>query len=111
MSPLRIKNTRGIKQIVPFPSRGESKLNLVYTNLSAFYNVAKKLLPFGMSDHDNDKVQPIVRQVYPRCKLVLKSSDLRMTKHLAKRKYLDQVDLNQIVDTMDACVEKTNTFD
>jgi hypothetical protein len=32
----RIKNAYGLKQIVPFPNRGESKLELVYTNLSAF---------------------------------------------------------------------------
>ena len=107
----RIKNTRGIKQIVPFPSRGESKLDLVYTNLSAFYNVPKKLLPFRMSDHDNDKVQPIVRQAYPRCKLVLKPSDLRMTKRPAMRKYLDEVDLNQIVATVHSCEEKTKTLE
>ena len=107
----RIKNTRGIKQIVPFPSRGESKLDLVYTNLSAFYNVPKKLLPFRMSDHDNDKVQPIVIQAYPRCKLVLKPSDLRMTKRPAMRKYLDEVDLNQIVATVDSCEEKTKTLE
>ena len=107
----RIKNTCGIKQIAPFPSRGESKLDLIYTNLSAFYNVPKKLLPFGMSDHDTVKIQPIARQAYPRCKLVLKSSDLRMTKRLAMRKYLDEVDLNQIVATMDSCEEKTKTLE
>ena len=107
----RIKNTCGIKQIAPFPSRGESKLDLIYTNLSAFYNVPKKLLPFGMSDHDTVKVQPIARQAYPCCKIVLKSSDLRMTKRLAMRKYLDEVDLNQIVATMDSCEVRTKTLE
>ena len=106
----RIKNTCGIKQIVPFPSLGESKLDLVYTNLSAFYGIPKKLQPFGLSDHDTFKAQPIARQAYTRCKLVLKSRYLRMTKRLAMRKYLDEVDLNQLVAPMDSCEEKTKTL-
>ena len=111
MNVTRIKNTCGIKQIAPFQSRGESKLDLIYTNLSAFFNVLKKLLPFEMSDHDTVKVPPIARHAYPRCKLVLKSCDLRMTKRLAMRKYLDEVDLHQIVATMDSCEEKTKTLE
>jgi hypothetical protein len=68
----RIKNAYGLKQIVPFSSRGERKLNLVYKNPRAFFEVPKKLPPFGMSDHDTVKFRPLARQAYPRCKLVLK---------------------------------------
>jgi hypothetical protein len=107
----RIKNACGLKQIVPFPSRGESKLDLVYRNLSVFFEVPNKLPPFWMADHDTVKFQPLAIQAYPRCKLVLKSSDLRMTKRLAMRKYLDEVDLNQLVATMDSCEEKTKTLE
>ena len=64
-----------------------------------------------MSDHDTVEVQPLDRQAYPCCKLVLKSRDLRMTKCLAMHKYLDEVDLNQLVATTDSCEEKTKTLE
>ena len=77
----------------------------------ACFEVPKKLPPFGMSDHDTVKFRPLARQANPRCKLVLKSSDLRMTKRLGMRKYLDEVDLNQLVAIMDSCEEKTKTLE
>jgi hypothetical protein len=64
-----------------------------------------------MSDHDTVKAQPIARQAYPHGKLVLKSIYLRMTKRLAMRKYLDEVDLYQIVAPMDSCEKKTKTLE
>lgn len=107
----RIKNAYGLKQIVPFPTRGNSKLDLVYTNLSAFYEVPKKLPPFGMSDHDTIEVRPLTRLAYPSNKLVLKSRDLRLTKRLTMRKYLEEVQLDQLVATMDSCEKKTNILE
>ena len=80
----------------------------LFTQISVHFMT---LPPFGMSDHDTVKVQPLARQAYPCCKLVLKSRDLRMTKHLAMRKYLDEVDLNQLVATTDSCEEKTKTLE
>jgi hypothetical protein len=50
----RIKNAYGLKQIVQFSTRGQSKLDLGYTNLSAFYDVP--------SDHDTVEVQLLARQ-------------------------------------------------
>ena len=38
----RLRNVFGLRQTVPFPTRGQSNLDLVFTNLSAFYDVPKK---------------------------------------------------------------------
>lgn len=73
------------------------KLDLVFTNLSAFYDVPKKLPPFGLSDHDTVEVQPLARRDGPRNKILLNSRDLRTTNRLAVRTYLDEVDLGRLV--------------
>ena len=77
------------------------------SNLSAFYDVPKKLPPFGLSDHDTVEVQPLARRDGPRNKILLKSRDLRTTNRLAMRTYLDEVDLGRLVGCKESCEEKT----
>lgn len=84
----RLKNAFDLRQIVPFPTRGQSKLDLVFTNLSAFYDVPKKLPPFGLSDHYTVEVQPLARRDGPRNKILLKSRDLRTTNRLRTKSTL-----------------------
>ena len=103
----RLRNAFDLRQIVPFPTRGQSKLDLVFTNLGAFYDVPKKLPPFGLSDHDTVEVQPLARRDDPRNKILLKSRDLRTTNRLAMRTYLDEVDLGRLVGWKESCEEKT----
>ena len=106
-----VKNAHGLKQIVPFPTRGSSMLDLVFTNLGAFYEVPIKRPNFGLSDHDTVEVKPLARSDFPKNKIVIKSRDLRTTKRLAIRKYLEEVDLGLLVGTKVSCEEKTNTLE
>ena len=71
-----LPSTCNLKQIVPFETRGQSKLDLIFTNLSPFYDVPNKLPPFGLSDHDTVSVQPLARQDLSKNKILLKSRDL-----------------------------------
>ena len=89
----RIANAFGVKQVVPFSTHGQSKLDLVFTNLNAFYDVPKKLRPFGLSDHATVEVQPLEMEKLPSQKIVLQSRDLRATKRLAMRICLEEVDV------------------
>ena len=41
LNSTRLKNAYGLKQIVPFPTRGQNHLDLVFTNLNAFYDVLR----------------------------------------------------------------------
>ena len=107
----RIKNAYGVKQVVPFPTRGNSKLDLVFTNLSAFYDVTIKRPPFGLSDHDTIEIQPLARQNFPDNKYLLKSRDLRATKRLAMRTYLEEVNTNLLVGSKVSCEEKCQVFE
>jgi hypothetical protein len=63
----------------PVSDSGRKQVGPCLHKLSAFYDVPNKLPPFEMSDHDTVEDQPLARQAYPRCKLVLKSRALRMT--------------------------------
>ena len=67
----RLPSTCNLKQIVPFETRGQSKLDLIFTNLSAFYDVPNKLPPLGLSDHDTVSVQPLARQDLPKIRSCL----------------------------------------
>ena len=107
----RLQNAFRLKQIVPFATRGQSKLDLILTNLSAFYDVPKKLPPFGLSDHDTVVVHPLSRQDRPKNKFLLKSRDLRATNRLAMRTYLEEVNPSLLVGRKESCEEKTHTFE
>ena len=100
-----------LKQIVPFATRGQSKLDLIFINLSAFYDVPNTLPPFGLFDHDTVAVQPLARQDLPKNKILLKSRDLRATNRLAMRKYLADVNLGLLVGSKESCDEKTLTLE
>ena len=93
----------GVKQVFPFPIRGQSKLDLVFTNLNSYYDVPKKLSPFGLSDHVTAKVQPLEREMLPSQKIVLQSRDLRGTNRLAMRTYLEEVDVCCLVGSLVSC--------
>ena len=103
----RLRNVFGPRQIVPFPTRGQSNLDLVFPILSASYDVPKKLPPFGLSDHDTVEVRPLARQDGPRNKILLKSRDPRTINRLAMRTYLDEVDLGRLVGCKESPEEKT----
>ncbi len=47
----RLNNHFSLKQLVKFPTRGRSILDLILTNLDKFYQPPEKLPPFGLSDH------------------------------------------------------------
>ena len=47
----RLQNHFSLKQLVKFPTRGRTTLDLILTNLDKFYQPSQKLPPFGLSDH------------------------------------------------------------
>ena len=107
----RIANAFGVKQVVPFPTHGQGKLDLVFTNLNAFYDVPKKLPLFGLSGHATVEVQPLEREKLPSQKIVLQSRDLRATKQLAMQIYLEEVDACSLVGRLQMCQKKTDTLE
>lgn len=100
-----------MKQVVPFPIRGQSKLDLVFTNLNAYYDTPRKLSPFGLSDHAILEVQPLEREKLPSQKIVLLSRDLRATNRLAMRTYLEEIDVCSLVGSLVSCQEKTDILE
>ena len=99
----RLPSTCNLKQIVPFETRGQSKLDLIFTNIGAFYGMPNKLPPVGLSDHDTVSVQSLARQDLPKNKIFLKSRDLRATNRLAMRSYLEKVNLGLLVGRKESC--------
>ena len=88
----RLKNNFKMKQIIKFPTRGHNTLDLILTNLKAYYDCPIKRSPFGLSDHVTVEVRPLARSELSKTKFSVKSRDLRPTKHLAMRAYLEAVD-------------------
>jgi hypothetical protein len=84
----RLRNNFKLKQIIKFPTRGQNKLDLILTNLNSYYDTPIKLSPFGLSDHVTVEVQPKVKPEISQTKIFIKIRDLRPTKHLAMRSYL-----------------------
>ena len=96
----RIKRNFRLKQIVNFPTRGRNTLDLILTNLKEYYASPIKLSPFGLSDHVTVKVLPLSRTTTSKCKskTSIKTRDIRPTKRLAMRTYLEAVDIQTLID-------------
>ena len=100
-----------MKQIIKFPTRGHNTLDLILTNLKAYYDCPIKRSPFGLSDHVTVEVRPLARSELSKTKFSVKSRDLRPTKHLAMRAYLEAVDVHALVDSKSSCEEKVNMLE
>ena len=57
--------SKGLKQVVRAPTRGEGVLDLIITNISSWYRSAELLPPIGKSDHSSVLWQPCNQQHPP----------------------------------------------
>ena len=107
----RIKRNFRLKQIVNFSTRGRNSLDLILTNLKEYYASPIKLSPLGLSDHVTVKVLPLSRQTIFKSKTSIKTRDIRPTKRLAMRTYLEAVNIQTLVDNELTCGEKTTMLE
>ena len=106
-----LQNGFKLKQIIKFPTRGQNTLDLILSNLNSFYGDPIKLPSFGLSDHVSIKVLPLTRSLFPKPIYRIKSRDLRPTTRLALRKYLEEVDINTLVNDQISCEKKAEIFE
>ena len=71
--------------------------------MKVFYDDPIERPPFGLSDHGTVETQPLQRSQIRKPKLCIKLRDLRPTKRLAMRKYLEEVDEKSIIDAERSC--------
>ena len=107
----RNKNAFNLKQIIKFPTCGGNILDLVMTDLDKFCDNPRKLSPFGLSDHDTIMVQTRVCSHDPNVSFHTKSRDLRPTKRLALRQYLEEVNVEELVNNQILCNDKVKTLE
>ena len=79
--------------MVKFATRGANTVDLVLTNLQDLYDSPDRLPPFGLSDHISIQVRLKSRADLPKGRFVIKSRDLRPSKRLAMRTYLQEVNI------------------
>ena len=107
----RIQNAFNLKQVVKFPTRGRNILDLLLTDLDKFYDSPRKLPPFGLSDHDSIFIPPLSQSQVPNPTCRTKSRQLRPTKRSALTRYLEEVNINQLVNNETSCDDKAKTFE
>ena len=103
-----LRNNYNLKQIVNFPTRGERSLDLV---LQDHYESPTQRPPLGLSDHMSIEVQPKVRIKSNSCTTTIQSRDMRPSKRLAMRTYLESVDLDTILNSADSCEDKISLLE
>ena len=106
-----LRNNYNLKQIVNFPTQGERTLDLVLTNLQDHYETPTQCPPLGLSDHMSIEVQPKVRIKSNSSTTTVQSRDMRPSKRLAMRTYLELVDLDSILNSVDSCEGKTSLLE
>ena len=104
----RLKNNYNLKQIVNFPTRGERSLDLVLTNLQDHYETPTQRPPLGLSDHMSIEVQPQARIKSNSSTTTIQSRNMRPSKRLTMRTYLESVDLDTLLNSADSCEDKTS---
>ena len=107
----RIQNAFNLKQVVKFPTCGRNIPDLLLTDLDKFYDSPRKLPPFSLSNHNSVFVPPLSGSQVPNPPCRTKSRDLRPTKHLALMRYLEEVNINQLVNNETSCDDKAKTFE
>ena len=108
----RLRTGYDLKQLVNFPTRGNNTLDIVLTNLNAFFDQPTKCAPFGLSDHMSIEVRPVERRnIQEKSKLTVKTRDLRPSSRLAMRKYLELVDIPEMLRRVDSCDEKASLLE
>ena len=107
----RLRNNYNLKQIVHFPTRGKRTLDLVLTNLQDHYETPTQRPPLGLSDHMSIEVQPKARIKSNSSTTTIQSRDMRPSKRLAMRTYLEWVDLDTILNSADSCEDKSSLLE
>ena len=102
----RLTNSLNLKQVVDFPTRGTNILDPVFTHLKKFYGSPIQRPAFGLSDHYSIEAQPLKCTKQSTINTVIKSRDLRPTKWLAIRTYLDELNNKTMIDCIDTCEGK-----
>ena len=107
----RLRNNYNLKQIVNFPTRGERTLDLVLTNLQDHYETPTQRPPLGLSDHMFIEVQPKARIKSNSSTTTIQSRNMRPSKRLAMRTYLESVDLDTMLNSADSGEDKTSLLE
>ena len=103
----RLRNNYNLKQIVNFPTRGERTLDLVLTNLQDHCETPTQRPPLALSDHMSIEVRAKVRIKSNNSTSTIRSRDMRPSKRIAMRTYLESVDMDTILNSADSCEGKT----
>ncbi|XP_022780073.1 uncharacterized protein LOC111321455 [Stylophora pistillata] len=91
----RLRNNFQLKQIVHFPTRGRTTLDLILANISEYYQDPIERLPFGLSGHASIELQPKERAHVKQPTITIKTRDLRPNLIQARRCALSRGDNQQ----------------
>ena len=101
-----------LKRRVNFPTRGERTVDSVLTNLQDDYESPTQRPPLGLLDHMSIDVQPKMRiKSNSSTTTTIQSRDMRSSKRLAMRTYLESVGLDTILNSADNCEGKTSLLE
>ena len=88
-----------------------NKLGLSCTTNVDRCKKGRSLPPFGLSEHAKIKFKPLNREKLPSQKIILQSRDLRATKRLTMRIYLEEVYVCSLVGSLETFEKKTDTLE
>lgn len=71
----------------------------------------KKVQPFGLSEHATIEFKPLNREKLPSQKIILQSRDVRATKRLTMRTYLEEVYVCSLMGSLEKFEKKTGTLE
>ena len=97
--------------VFQIPYLGDNALvgNLPHTE--KYYKYLGKLSLFGLSDHVTIEVKSKNREIFPIIKSIIKSRDLRPRTREAVGTYIDQVDVQGFVRSVESCEEKVTMLE
>ena len=99
-----------MKQIVKAPTRNDATLDLIITNLQAFYNDPATFPPFGLSDHATVLVNQRTRTETPESTRYILKRDLRPNRKAELGCYLSFLHWSFLFTSLKSCDDLERAF-
>ena len=105
----RVCSSFGLKQIVKQPTRGNSILDKIFTNISKYYDCPRVVAPIGLSDHNSILLEPLKSYANFGSRSTRLVRDSRPSNRKLVREKLSQVNWSPLY-SMQSCDEQFQFF-
>ena len=104
-----LQNHFKLKQLVKFPTRGQTMLDLFLTNMYDYFSAPESFPPFGLSDHATVIMKPKIRVPNQHTRKSIIIRDVRESNKASLGRYFAGIDWSCVTDQI-TCEDQLQVF-